>query len=473
MKNSDYMGKRGKRIAVFGFGKTGRALLDFLLEQKQYKTKALYLFNDSPIEAPEDRRSKRDYEIRGVTFIIGPERFGELEAMDLILLSPGVDGRTERFHRLRQKGITIIAEIEFAFNFIKAPIIAVTGTNGKSTTVSLIHHFLSKNGINSFLTGNIGTPLISEVGRITNRSVLVVEVSSFQLEEIVDFKPYIALILNVTPDHLDRYKNMGDYFDAKLNIGKNQENSDYIILNDDDPLLRENRESMGAARRVWFSRFQQDFEVGACIIDHHIHIKLEEIDEKISLRKNPLRGLHNLENLLASVTAARLMGVSGEGIETSMGDFKGLPHRMESVGKIRDVEFINDSKATNVDATLKSINSMDRRLVLILGGKDKGSDFTILRDSLEEKADHVLLVGDAAFTIYHQLNDIEKKFSFAADLSEAVAKGYQWLKEKGGVVLLAPGCASFDMFKNFEHRGEVFKEEVLKLRSKEEGVTNG
>ncbi len=470
MKNSDYV---GKRIAVFGFGKTGRALLDFLLERKQYKIKALYLFNDNPVEAPEDRRSKKDYEKRGVTFIIGPERFGELEAMDLILLSPGVDGRTERFYRLRQKGITIIAEIEFAFNFIKAPIIAVTGTNGKSTTVSLIHHFLSKNGVNSFLTGNIGKPLISEVERITERSVLVVEVSSFQLEEIVDFKPYIALILNVTPDHLDRYKNLGNYFDAKLNIGKNQENSDYIILNYDDPLLKENRDSMGAARRVWFSRLQQDFEIGACVTNHHIHIKLEEIEETISLRKNPLRGLHNLENLLASVTAARLMGVSGEGIETSMGDFKGLPHRMESVGKIGDVEFINDSKATNVDATLKSINSMDRRLVLILGGKDKGSDFTILRDSLEEKADHVLLVGDAAPTIHQQLNDIEKKFSFAADLSEAVAKGYQLLKKKGGVVLLAPGCASFDMFKNFEHRGQVFKEEVLKLNNKEEGVTNG
>ena len=473
MKNSEYIEKREKRIAVFGFGKTGRALLDFLLEQKNYKTKALYLFNDNPVEAPEDRSSKKNYETRGVTFIIGQERFGELEAMDLILLSPGVDGRARRFHRLRQKGITIISEIEFAFTFIKAPIIAVTGTNGKSTTVSLIHHFLSKNGVNSFLTGNIGTPLISEVERITNRSVLVVEVSSFQLEEIVDFKPHIALILNITPDHLDRYKKLEDYCSAKLNIGKNQESSDYIILNDDDPLLKANRESMGAARRVWFSRVQQDFEVGACVIDHHIHVKLEEIDETISIIKNPLRGLHNLENLVASVTAARLMGVPAEGIEASIGDFKGLPHRMESVGKIRGVEFINDSKATNVDAALKSINSMDRRLVLIMGGRDKGSDFTILRDSLEEKADHVLLVGDAAPIIRQQLKDIENKLSFAADFSEAVEKGYQWLEKKGGVVLLAPGCASFDMFKNFEHRGEVFKEEVLTLGSKEGGVTHG
>lgn len=477
MKNSEYIEKREKRIAVFGFGKTGRALLDFLLERKLYKT--LYLFNDNPVGTPEDRSSKKDYETRGVIFIIGPNRFEQLETMDLILLSPGVDGRTERFHRLRKKGIKIISEIEFASSFIKAPIIAVTGTNGKSTTVCLIHHFLSKNGVDSFLTGNIGAPLISEVERITGSSVVVVEVSSFQLEEIVDFKPYIALILNVTPDHLDRYKNLEDYFDAKLNIGKNQERGDYIILNYDDPLLRENRESMGAARRVWFSRLQsqhqhqQDFEQGACVTDHHIHIKLEEIDEKISLIKNPLRGLHNLENLLASVTAARLMGTAAEGIETSIKDFKGLPHRMESVGKIGDVEFINDSKATNVDATLKSIDSMERSMVLILGGKDKGSDFTILRDSIEKKAEHVLLVGDAASTIFRQLKGIEKKFSFAADFSEAAAKGYKWLENKGGVVLLAPGCASFDMFKNFEHRGEVFKEEVLRLSSKMAGVTNG
>jgi UDP-N-acetylmuramoylalanine--D-glutamate ligase len=470
MKISEYM---KKRIAVLGFGKTGKALLDFLLEKKEFKIKALYLFNDNPVEAPEDIRAQKYYETRGVTFIIGKERFGELETMDLILLSPGMDGRADRFHPLRQKGITIISEIEFAFTFIKVPIIAVTGTNGKSTTVSLIHHFLSKNGITSLLTGNIGKPLITEVERITTRSVLVVEVSSFQLEEIVDFKPHIALILNMTPDHLDRHRELRNYFKAKLNIGKNQESSDYIILNDDDPRVKANREYMGAARRVWFSRFRKDYEFGACITNHHIHIKLEAIDETISIIKNPLIGLHNLENLLASVTAARLTGVPAEGIETSIGDFKGLPHRMESVGKIGDVEFINDSKATNVDATLKSIDSMDRSTVLILGGKDKGGDFTILRDSLEKKTDHVLLVGDAARTIHGQLSDIEKKCSFVADFSEAVAKGYQWLEKKGGVVLLAPGCASFDMFNNFEHRGEVFKEEVLKLGSKKKGVTHG
>jgi UDP-N-acetylmuramoylalanine--D-glutamate ligase len=453
-----------KRVAVAGFGQTGKALLDFLRVQK--KCKALYLFNDTLIESPEDMRAMEDYEAGGVNFIIGPERFQQLETMDLILLSPGVDGRNPRFHPLREKGVKILSEIEFASTFIKAPIIAVTGTNGKSTTVSLIHHFLIKNGTNSFLTGNIGKPLISEVVNIRDNDVVVVEVSSFQLEEIADFKPHIALILNVTPDHLNRYKDMADYFAAKLNIGRNQDTGDYMILNDDDPLLKESV-AAGAAGRVWFSRLRQDVENGAFLRGNEIRINLPDVKETVSLEKNPLKGVHNLENLLAAVLAARLAGVPARGIETAMEDFKGLPHRMESVGTIGKVEFINDSKATNVDAALKSITGMDRPLVLILGGKDKGGDFTLLRDAVAEKAVHVMLIGDAARAIHRQLKGIEKEclFSYVTDFAEAVARGYEILKSEagGGVVLLAPGCASFDMFRNFEHRGQVFKEEVLRM----------
>jgi UDP-N-acetylmuramoylalanine--D-glutamate ligase len=290
----------------------------------------------------------------------------------------------------------------------------------------------------------------------------------------VDFKPHIALILNVTPDHLNRYKSLEDYFITKLNIGKNQESIDYLILNYDDPmLLRENIEIVGKAKRVWFSRLECDFETGAYLKDDHIYTKLGDKEEKVSLIKNPLKGLHNLENLLASVTTARLMGISSSGIEKSMEDFKGLPHRMESVGKLGNVEFINDSKATNVDATLKSINSMNQSTVLILGGKDKGSDFAILLDPIRQKAEHVLLIGDAASTIHLQLRGIAEKISIVSDFSEAVEKGYRLLAKKGGVVLLAPGCASFDMFENFEHRGQVFKEEVLKLNRKQKVSTNG
>jgi UDP-N-acetylmuramoylalanine--D-glutamate ligase len=458
-------------IAVAGFGKSGRALLDFLLEENRYET--LYLFNDTEISSPVEKEFKNVYEKKGVNFIIGGDRFSQLENTGLVILSPGINGRTERFDRLRQKGIAIISEIEFASRYIKAPIIAVTGTNGKSTTVSLIHHILGKCGFKSFLAGNIGNPLIAEVRDIPENAVVVVELSSFQLEEIVHFRPHIALILNVTPDHLDRYKDVEEYFFAKVNIGKNQDRSDYLILNGDDPLLRNRGESMGNARKIWFTRENRipgELACGARLetkgTEYLIRFSMDDIDETISLAKNPLRGVHNLENLLAAASAARLMGASAAGIAESIEDFKGLPHRVEPAGKIGNVEYINDSKATNVDAALKSVSGFDSPMVLILGGKDKGGDFTLLRDVIKEKVNHVLLVGYAAREIHRQLKDLDEKFVYVADFSEAVSKGYQLLEKTGGVVLLAPGCASFDMFDNFEHRGRVFIEEVTAFGKK-------
>lgn len=491
-KNNNKQYYSATRIAVAGFGKTGRALLDFILENKQFE--ALYLFNDTPIKVPADEVAKKEYENMGVVFLIGEEGFSRLQDVESVILSPGIDGSTERFQRLREKGISIVSEIEFASHFIKVPIIAVTGTNGKSTTASLIHHLLSKSGFLCVLAGNIGTPLIAEMGDVSNADVVVVEVSSFQLEEIHDFRPHIALVLNITPDHLDRYGNMENYTAAKLNIAKNQGPGDFLILNGDDPLIREQERTgaAGAARKVWFSRTQripEDLKPGACIDGRggsgqgpSIRFTLDSIDENISFIKNPLRGVHNLENLLAAVTASRLMGAAVPRIEDGMEDFKGLHHRMEPVGTIGKVEFINDSKATNVDAALKSVNSIDSRLVLIMGGKDKDGDFTKLREVIIEKVHRVLLVGDAAPVILRQLNDIKEKFLFVTDFHDAVTRGYRILEETGGVVLLAPACASFDMFRNFEHRGTTFKVEVAaltekiaerKARTKHPGSTHG
>jgi len=326
-------------------------------------------------------------------------------------------------------------------------------------------------------------PLISQVEAITRNpdSVVVIEVSSFQLEEIIYFQPYIGVILNITPDHLDRYADTAEYFSAKLNLVKNQERSDYLVLNGDDRALREHVHDeppvFGQARRLWFMRTKPKtsdtaMEIFASLHGEEIHLQLggfspsPEGMEKISLKGNPLRGLHNLENILAAVTTARLLGVSSKHIETSITSFHGLPHRMESVGKIGDVEFINDSKATNVDAALKSITSISEPMVLILGGKDKGGDFTVLGNAIRERVERVLLIGQAAPTIRSHFSgqkDLGKKLDNVSDLEEAVKKGWQILQKKGGVVLLAPGCASFDMFNNFEHRGEVFREEVVKL----------
>jgi UDP-N-acetylmuramoylalanine--D-glutamate ligase len=468
--------RSGATLAVVGFGKTGKGVLDFLLARGGVKNFNLYLYNDTPI----DESAQQHYKQRGVNFLVGENQFIRLADVERIVLSPGVDGKTSRFDRLRQQGIEIISEIELAASFLDAGanrIIAVTGTNGKSTTVTLIHHILKQCGVNSFLTGNIGTPLISQVEDISRNidAVVVLEVSSFQLEEINHFRPHIGILLNVTPDHLDRYATTGDYFSAKLNLVKNQEMCDYLVLNYDDPVLRENADRepnrWGFARKLWFSRSLRhpEAEVSTWLSGESLYLRLKNnvqnngvSVEKISLRDNPLKGVHNLENIMAAVTAARLIGAEPTAIENSIPHFHGLPHRMESLGKIGKVEFINDSKATNVDAALKSITSINESMVVILGGKDKGGDFKILGPVINQRVDKVLLVGQAADTIRCQLGSV--KMEEVLDFDDAVEKGCKILERKGGVVLLAPGCASFDMFDNFEHRGDVFKEAFLRLK---------
>lgn len=452
-----------ERVGVVGFGRTGKALLDFLLEKKLFEN--IFLYNDETINEIE---IKENYKKNGVNFLIKENDFSKLECMDLIILSPGINARTERFNKIR-KSVNVVSEIEFASTFINSKIIAVTGTNGKSTTVSLIHHILKNNGVKSIIAGNIGIPFISQVNDISSDSVVVLEVSSYQLEEIIDFRPYIAILLNVTPDHLDRYFSLEDYFSKKLNIFKNQKKSDYMILNYNDNLIRNYRYRSYEAKRVFFS-IKEVLEDGAFVRDNYIHLDFMSKEERVSLDRVPLKGVHNLENILSSVIAARIMGIESGNIQESINGFKGLPHRMESLGKIGKVEFINDSKATNVDATLKSINSINENMILILGNKDKGGDFKLLESSIKQRVCKVFLIGSAAHTIYNQLINIREKLNFVKDLNEAVNRGYNLLKQKGGKVLLAPGCASFDMFKDFEHRGEVFKKEVNLLRNR---VKNG
>jgi len=245
--------EKAHHLGIVGLGKTGIALLDFFLNPLHGTGKKIFLYDDSSLI---NTTAAEQYRQKGVTFLSGEEQFHHLEQMDLVILSPGVDGQTPRFQKLRQKGIAVISEIEVASQYIKNPILAVTGTNGKSTTVSLLHHLLLKGGLNSFLAGNIGTPFIAEVDRLNADSVVVLELSSFQLEDIVHFKPHIALILNITPDHLDRYPDMEHYTAAKLNLAKNQDTNDYLILNKDDESLQSLAQDarLGQANRVWFSR---------------------------------------------------------------------------------------------------------------------------------------------------------------------------------------------------------------------------
>ncbi|MCK4760650.1 MAG: UDP-N-acetylmuramoyl-L-alanine--D-glutamate ligase [Candidatus Aminicenantes bacterium] len=458
---------KNKTAAVLGFGVTGRALLDFLLQNPTCREKydKIFLYNDYPIK---DKEKMQFYQARGVKFLSGREKFAGLEQAGVIILSPGINSRDSRFDSIRKKGGEILSEIEFSSRFFHARVVSVTGTNGKSTTVSLLHHILKENGFNSLLLGNIGKPLISEVDNISKDAIVVLELSSFQLEEIVEFKSHIALLLNVTPDHLDRYSSPADYFSAKQNIFKNQDEKDYMVLNRDDPLIKAKVFDFGPGIQTWFSMSGSEMKGrgGAYLENDAIVLKTRARIKRISLKNNPLRGLHNLQNILAAVTAAAILKVDVKGIEAGIASFKGLPHRMEAAGKVGPVEFINDSKATNVDAALKSISSINGELVLILGGKDKGGDFELLETPIKKKANKVLLVGAAAETIYDQLPHSKEKIIFVKDFAEAVPVGYSHLKESGGTVLLAPGCASFDMFDNFEHRGEVFKQEVRTLQEK-------
>jgi UDP-N-acetylmuramoylalanine--D-glutamate ligase len=447
-------------IAVLGFGKTGQAALEFLLAH--HPQASLLLFNDGAIAAGEKRRH---FEERGVRFLTGAESFAGLAGCGLVVMSPGFDGTHPRFAALRRGGAEVISEIEFAFRQIRGRFIAVSGSNGKSTTVSLIQHLLAGAGRRSRLAGNIGTPLIAEVEAIAPGSLVVLELSSFQLEEIVSFRPEVAVLLNVTPDHLDRYPSMAAYSAAKFNLFKNQGPEDVMVLNADDPLLADSG-TLGQARPLWFSSTRPQAQ-GAHLQGQDLVLNVDGKSERISLLRNPLRGVHNLENIMAAALACRAVGLSASEIEDGLAGFQGLAHRMEGAGKVGRVEFINDSKATNVDAALKSIASIGSDLVVILGGKDKGGDFSALLEPLRQRARRVLLLGAAAPKLAGQLASLGDRLAFVRDLEDAVKTGYGILRQGGGVVLLAPACASFDMFDNFEHRGEVFKQEVQRLQQRE------
>jgi UDP-N-acetylmuramoylalanine--D-glutamate ligase len=447
-------------IAVLGFGRTGQAVLEFLLAKEPQAS--LLLFNDNEIADGEKRLY---FEKRGVRFLTGADHFGELSACRLVVMSPGFDGKHPRFAPLRRGGAEVISEIEFAFRQIRGRFIAVSGSNGKSTTVSLVQHLLAGAGRRSRLAGNIGTPLIAEAEAVAAGSLVVLELSSFQLEEIVSFRPEVAVLLNITPDHLDRYPSMAAYSAAKFNLFRNQGPEDTMVLNADDPLLGDSGK-LGRGKPLWFSSTRPQGR-GAHIAGQDVVLSMGAGEERISLHRNPLRGVHNLENIMAAALACRAVGLSAAEIENGLAGFQGLPHRMEGAGSIGRVEFINDSKATNVDAALKSITSIGSDLVVILGGKDKGGDFSPLLEPLRQRARRVLLLGKAAPLLAEQLSALGDRLAFVRDLGDAVATGYAILKQGGGVVLLAPACASFDMFDNFEQRGDVFKQEVLRLQQRE------
>jgi UDP-N-acetylmuramoylalanine--D-glutamate ligase len=449
------MNLEGKKVLVVGLGRTGEAVCEFLLQEK-----AKVKISEKRRENQISEKIKRWTE-RGVSIESGGHRRSSFLEADLIVPSPGVPPIAEVKEALHQ-GVEVISEIELAFRYLKGKIIGITGTNGKSTTATLAHQILTKGGIKSFLAGNIGTPLIGFAAASQDDHVYVTELSSFQLEYINTFRAAISVILNVTPDHLDWHQSFEDYFAAKKRLVKLQTDQEKAVLNRDDPLVWALNNGLepsviGFSRKVSISP--------GCFIDNDwIVCAIDKPKKVMSVEGIPLFGVHNLENVMAAACIGRLWNVPTAIIKNCVAHFKGLEHRLEKVTVLRGVAFYNDSKATNVGATLKSIQSFDQKVVLILGGRDKGGDFEMLREPASRGVKEIILLGEASAKIAKALrNGVPMKA--ASSVKEAVELGFA-AASPGEIVLLAPACTSFDMFADFEERGRVFKREVLAMKER-------
>lgn len=453
---------RGKRVLVVGLARTGVATATFCATRGAHVTAT---DSRSESEIGDALRMLRD---AAVTLELGGHREETFLQQDLIIPSPGVPADEVHLQTARAHGVNVWSEIELAYRFTKGRLIGITGSNGKTTTTSLVHHILTTAGMHSILAGNIGTPLIACVGAMKEHSWTVAELSSFQLELIDTFRPNIGVLLNLTPDHLDRHHTMEAYGAAKARMFENQTGGDAAIVNADDPIAAKYAPSRAGVYK--FSR-KRELTQGAFVLGDEIVFRHNDAKERLlRIADIPLVGAHNLENVLAAATAARLAGASAAGIAAAVRSFAGVEHRIEFVAEIGGVRYYNDSKATNVDATLKALDAFSGRILIILGGKDKGSDYTVLQKPLREKAILALLIGAAADKIERQISG-----SVAIERAETLERAVETAShaaQPGDVVLLAPACASFDQFQNYEHRGRTFKELVHKLERQSAGATS-
>jgi UDP-N-acetylmuramoylalanine--D-glutamate ligase len=454
---------RNKRVVVVGLARTGVATALFCAARGARVT-ATDTRSESELGA-----AVADLQRVGVGLELGGHRPELIADADLIIPSPGVPADAPLLQSARSKGVNIWSEIELASRFLKGRLIGITGSNGKTTTTSLIEHILKTAGFSTILAGNIGTPLISCLEKTNEKTISVAELSSFQLELIERFRPNISVFLNLTPDHLDRHHTLESYGAAKARIFENQTEADSAVLNADDP--RTTPYAPVKPQVFWFSRKQRVAE-GAFVKENEILFRREGVEEKVlRLADIPLAGAHNAENVLAAVAATFLAGAEPAAIAKGVRSFAGVEHRPEFVAEIAGVRFYNDSKATNVDATQKALDAFPGRILIILGGKDKGSDYTALQTPLREKAILALLIGAAASKIEKQIAGsvaIEQAGTIERALETAAHAA-----RPGDVVLLAPACASFDQFQNYEHRGRVFKELVRQLERQAASTTSG
>ena len=448
---------KGKKVLVVGLGKSGLAAALFLRRRG-----ALVTVSDvrSAEALAKDITALLD---EGIMVETGGHGLLTFRRQDLIVVSPGVPLNTPELAQVKSFGLPVIGELELAARFLKGKMLAITGSNGKTTTTALVGEILEKAGIPTLVGGNIGVPVVALIEQSTDETWSVLEVSSFQLESTVQFRPSIAVILNITPDHLDRHGSFENYALAKERIFAAQHEDDFVVLNADNA-----RAAQAAARsvaRVYFFSMEHSVLRGAWVEEGTIVFRTgkdEPIEKIMPLSGITLKGAHNVENVLAAVCAARLAGATAEQVRAGVEGFQAVEHRLEYVTTINGVEFYNDSKATNVDATAKAIAAFQTGIHLILGGKDKGSDYTQLSPLLRSRVRAVYTIGAAAAKIESHLRGVVSILSCetldnAVDAAGSAAR-------PGEVVLLAPACSSFDQFENYEQRGKVFKELVNERR---------
>ncbi|HEY5611094.1 MAG TPA: UDP-N-acetylmuramoyl-L-alanine--D-glutamate ligase [Thermoanaerobaculia bacterium] len=435
-----------RKTTIFGAARSGIAAANFLAA-RGHEVEITDASATPALEAELDPRVKR-------TFGAHPDTV--LDGTSTIVLSPGVPSDLPILKRAASLSIPVISEIELAFRHLSGRIVAITGSNGKSTTTALVGEILRAAGSNPIVAGNIGDPLIAAVDSAPRNYVL--ELSSFQLETVDTFRADVALLLNITPDHMDRYRTLDDYAEAKYRVFRNQSANDLAIVNGDDARTA----NPPTKARVWRFSSTTRIEPGAFLDGAHLVMHVDREERKIPRSILKLEGMANVENALASWLAARAMGVADVDVEIAFGTFAGLPHRMVLVREVAGVRYVNDSKGTNVDATLKSLEGMgDGCVFLILGGKDKNGEFERLRPLVEKKARTILTIGAAAEKIEHAL-DGATEIVACKEMSGAIRWARQNAKA-GDVVLLSPACASFDQYNNFEERGRHFEELVRGL----------
>ncbi len=459
---------KDKQIVVVGLGRTGLATARFLHQQG---ARVLVADTADETQLGDSVRMLREM---GIALELGPHRISSFQNADFIVVSPGVCHTIEPIEHAKSRDIPLMGEVELASRFIKEPIVAVTGTNGKTTTTELVGQMLKNSGISVFVGSNIGNPLIEYAGSGPKKQIVVAEISSFQLDTIDSFRPKVSVLLNITADHLDRYPDFEAYADSKIRVFNNQQADDVAVLNGSDPLIRTKTKGI-KIQRLFFPSLEAN-EQGAILNGKKIILNLNKLkriqsafrnQEYLDIAKIRLQGRHNFENACAASLAALAAGATLEGIQKTLDHFKGLAHRLEHVATVNEVHYYNDSKATNVDGVLRALDCFSKPVLLLMGGRDKGSNFHVLQDRIGKHAKELIVMGESAEPIRSALGQ-STPTKVAASMEDAVTTAYQDA-DPGDIVLLSPGCASFDWYSSYAERGDDFRRAVEGIKKKAAG----